>query len=237
MDNYQALLPYFIQIIYLYFMLNDRSIKNKLFQNWCQLLQNFDINQTAIEKTFTQIVAAYSTPNRYYHNLEHINHVLEVIQTLESQIEDLKTVQFAAWFHDIVYDTKAKDNEEKSAEYADEVLLSLSIPSDVIKNVKNLILATKNHQALNNDSDAQILQDADLAILSSNPNEYSKYTHAIRQEYIWIPEAEYITARKQILQNFLQRENIYFTKSIQQTKEKIARNNLETEINSNNFRF
>ena len=90
MDNHQALLSYFIQIIYLYFILNNRSITNKLFQNWCQLLQSFDINQAAIEKTFTQIVSAYSTPNRYYHNLEHVNHVLEVIQTLESQTEDLE---------------------------------------------------------------------------------------------------------------------------------------------------
>ncbi|WP_414624836.1 hypothetical protein [Calothrix sp. CCY 0018] len=215
-------------------MLNSNQITDKLFQNWHELLQNFNINKTASEKTFTQIVAAYSTPNRYYHNLEHIHHVLEVIQTLESQTEDLetKTVQLAAWFHDVVYNSKANDNEQKSAEYADKVLLSLSIPSDIIKNVKNLILATKNHQALTNDFDAQILLDADLAILSSNPNEYSKYTHAIRQEYIWVPEAKYFAARKQILQNFLQRENIYFTELMQQTKEKIARNNLETEINS-----
>ncbi|MGB3636904.1 MAG: hypothetical protein WBA39_04840 [Rivularia sp. (in: cyanobacteria)] len=213
-------------------MPNSNQITDKLFQNWHELLQTFDINQAAIEKTFTQIAEAYSTPNRYYHNLEHIHHVLEVIQTLESQNEDLetKTVQLAAWFHDIVYDSKAKDNEEKSAEYADEVLSSLSIPYHVIKNVKSLILTTKNHQPLTKDSDAQILLDADLAILSSNPNEYKNYTYAIRQEYIWVPEVKYFAARKQILQNFLQRENIYFTELMQQTKEKIARINLETEI-------
>ncbi len=223
-------------------MPNSHQVTDKLFQNWCELLQNFDINQTAIEKTFTQIVEAYSTPNRYYHNLEHIHHVLEVIQTLQSQTENLetKTVQLAAWFHDIIYDTKAKDNEERSAQYAVEFLLSLSIPSEVFKNVKNLILATKNHQPLNgvnrNSTAAasltEILLDADLAILSSNPDEYSKYTHAIRQEYIWVPEVEYIAARRRILQNFLQRKNIYFTKLMQQTKDKIARNNLETEIMS-----
>ena len=142
-------------------MLNSNQITDKLFQNWHELLQTFDINQAAIEKTFTQIVEAYSTPNRYYHNLEYIHHVLEVIQTLESQTEDLetKTVQLAAWFHDIVYDSKAKDNEEKSAEYAAEVLLSLSIPPHVIKNVKNLILTTKNHQPLKGAGRSPILTD------------------------------------------------------------------------------
>ncbi len=223
-------------------MPNSNQITDKLFQNWHELLQTFDINQAAIEKTFTQIAEAYSTPNRYYHNLKHIHHVLEVIQTLESQTEDLETetVQLAAWFHDIVYDSKAKDNEEKSAEYADEVLSSLSIPSHVINNVKSLILTTKNHQPLKGvkrsstvaSRHSQILLDADLAILSSNPEEYKNYAHAIRQEYIWVPEVEYIAARKQILENFLQRENIYFTELMQQTKEKIARTNLESEIRS-----
>ncbi|MEA5599382.1 HD domain-containing protein [Rivularia sp. UHCC 0363] len=218
-------------------MSNCDRITDKLFNNWYELVQNFDINQAAAEKSFIQIVAAYSSPNRYYHTLEHINHVLEVIQTLESQTQNLETkaVRLAAWFHDIVYDTKAKDNEEKSAEYGVSVLSSLSIPSDAIKNVKNLILATKNHQALNSDRNAQVLLDADLSILGSNPDEYSKYTHAIRQEYIWVAEVEYFAARKQILQSFLQRENIYFTQIMQQTKEKIARNNIKAEIERLNY--
>ena len=213
-------------------MPNPHEITDKLFQNWCQLLQNFNINQTCVEKTFSQIVEAYSNPNRYYHNLQHIHQVLEVIQTLESQTKyiDINTVQLAAWFHDIVYDTKAKDNEEKSAEYAVKLLSSLSIPSNIIKNVKKLILTTKNHQLSNNDLNAQVLLDADLAILGSNPDKYNQYAQTIRQEYIWVPEAKYFAARKRILENFLQRENIYFTKLMQQTKEKTARNNLNIEI-------
>ena len=213
-------------------MFNSHKIINKLFHNWFELLQNFDISPTSTKQTFNQIVESYSTPNRYYHNLEHIKHILKVIQSLELQTKsfDIKTVKFAAWFHDIVYDTKAKDNEEKSAEYAMEILSSLSIPSDVIKNVKKLILQTKNHCASNTDFNAQVLLDADLAILGSNSDKYSKYTQAIRQEYIWVPKTEYCTARKKILNNFLQRKNIYFTQFMQQTKEELARNNIEIEI-------
>ncbi len=205
---------------------------DKLFDNWSKLLQEFNISQVATKQNFNKIVESYSTPNRYYHNLKHIHHVLEVIESLEFQtkIFETTTVKFAAWFHDIVYDTKAKDNEEKSAEYAMEILSSLSIPSDVIKNVKKLILQTKNHYASNTDFDGQILLDADLAILGSNPAKYCKYTQAIRQEYIWVPDTEYFAARKKILETFLQRDNIYFTQFMQETKEKIARNNIETEI-------
>ena len=66
-------------------MSNSHQITVKLLQNWSELTKNFDINQTATEQTFNQIVEAYSTPNRYYHNLEHIYNVLKVIQTLESE--------------------------------------------------------------------------------------------------------------------------------------------------------
>lgn len=218
-------------------MPNARNIKEKLFQHWCQLLQNFHVNQTAAKKTFTQILLAYSTPNRYYHNLEHIYQVLEVIQTLKNQTQDLKIVQLAAWFHDIVYDTTVKDNEDKSANYAVECLLSLSIPPDVIKNVKRLILTTKNHQAFSNDYDAQVLLDADLAILGSNSSDYRNYTQAIRNEYIWVPELEYFAGRQLVLQNFLQRQNIYFTEIMQQTKEKNARKNLQAEIEEINLKL
>ena len=214
---------------------HDIKYKDKLFQKWRQLLQNFQVNQTAAEKTFNQIVLAYSTPNRFYHNLEHIHQVLEIIQTLEYQTQDLKTIQLAAWFHDIVYDTKAKDNEEKSANYAVECLLALSIPGNVIKNVKRLILTTKNHEALTNDCDARVLLDADLAILGSNPVDYRKYTQKIRKEYIWVTELEYFVGRQKVLQNFLQRQNIYFTQTMQQTKEKNARNNLQAEIEEINI--
>ncbi len=211
-------------------MSNSYEIINQLFLDWDELLQDFNIHQATAKTTFTQIVEAYSNPNRFYHKLEHIHHVLAEIRSLESQTKNSQAVKLAAWFHDIVYDTKAKDNEEKSANYAVELLSSLSVPPNVIRNVEHLILTTKNHQASPNDYDAQILLDADLAILGSKKSEYNQYTQAIRQEYIWVPEAEYFAARKKVLEKFMQRKNIYFTQLMQQAKEQTARNNIKAEI-------
>ncbi|BAZ86821.1 hypothetical protein NIES806_30370 [Dolichospermum compactum NIES-806] len=41
--------------------------------------------------------------------------------------------------------------------------------------------------------------------------EYQAYSQAIRQEYAWVSELEYIIGRKQVLERFWQREKIYFT--------------------------
>ncbi|MEO3706779.1 hypothetical protein [Trichormus azollae] len=50
---------------------------------------------------------------------------------------------------------------------------TLAIPANTITKVKNLIMATKNHQA--HDIDSQVLLDADLAILATESVEYQKY--------------------------------------------------------------
>ncbi|MBW4613337.1 MAG: hypothetical protein KME21_08650 [Desmonostoc vinosum HA7617-LM4] len=203
---------------------------NSLFLNWQQTLQPFEVDPITVEKVFTYLVEAYSNPNRHYHTLKHIHHVLNTIQTLQAHTNDLIAVQLAAWFHDVVYDTQSPNNEEKSANYAVQWLSSLGIPANTITYVTRLILNTKHHQAAVDDFDSQVLLDADLAILATPPIRYQEYAHAIRQEYIWIPQAEYRVGRRQVLEKFLQRQRIYFTPLMFDTKENIARLNIKAEI-------
>jgi predicted metal-dependent HD superfamily phosphohydrolase len=174
--------------------------------HWKTLLQQFMVEAMLSEKVFLDLVIAYSSAGRVYHTLNHIQQVLKTIEQMRSLTLNLPTIQLAAWFHDVIYDSITKDNEEKSAEYAEVVLNSLKIPKTIIAQVKNLILYTKTHQAPAADIDSQILLDADLAIFGSTESEYRDYAHAIRQEYSWVSDAEYRFRRKQVLQNFLQRK-------------------------------
>jgi predicted metal-dependent HD superfamily phosphohydrolase len=201
-----------------------------MFDNWQRLLELFGIEQIVAEKTYMQIVEAYSTPSRYYHTLAHIQQVLATIQSLKNQVRDLPAVLFAAWFHDIIYDSQAANNEENSAEYTREFLTLLNIPSQTIFDVQRLILSTKSHQTQSNDCDNIVLLDADLAILGSNRENYQEYMQAIRQEYAWVPEIEYIAGRRKILKGFLQRPRIYSTDELFSLLEISARENIQAEI-------
>ncbi|MBD6620361.1 hypothetical protein FNW02_32405 [Komarekiella sp. 'clone 1'] len=201
-----------------------------LLSSWQHTLKLFDVDQAAAKKAFTQLTEAYSNPSRHYHTLKHIAHVLSTIETLQAYTQDLAAIQLAAWFHDVVYDTQAKDNEEKSANSACELLSNLGIPANTIAHVTHLILSTKYHQAAVDDYDSQVLLDADLAILAVNPVLYQEYTQAIRQEYAWVSQAEYINGRRQILERFLQRSRIYFTDLMFEVAEQFARSNLKAEI-------
>jgi len=205
-------------------------IQEKLFLYWQQTIKPFHIENILANQAFTDLVNTYSQPYRHYHNLKHLDHVLSTINTLQIYAQDLPSVKLAAWFHDIIYNTHAQDNEDKSADYAANILENLGIPTSNINTVHQLILNTKNHQS--NDLDSQVLLDADLAILAAKPVEYQEYAQAIRQEYAWVSELEYITGRRQVLKGFLQRERIYFTPLMFESGEKSARDNLEREINN-----
>ena len=205
-------------------------MSDNMFDNWQRLLELFGIERIAVEKTYMQIVEAYSTPGRHYHTLAHIQQVLATIQSLENQVRDLPTVLFATWFHDIIYDNQAANNEENSAEYARDFLTLLNIPNQIIINVSRLILSTKYHQIAWNDFDNKVLLDADLAILGTSRENYREYMQAIRQEYAWVPKKEYIVGRKTILEGFLKRPRIYLTEELSTLLEVSARENIQAEI-------
>lgn len=202
-----------------------------LLQNkWRRLLRLFEIDENIINQTFGEIAIVYECQGRYYHNLKHIKEVLEIIDNLSTKYKLDASLQFAAWFHDIVYDTQAHDNEEKSAEYARNLLLLLNIPSSTIDNTCRLILTTKHHKASSDDLESQILLDADLAILGCNPERYCEYMLGIRYEYSWAPEKDYNSKRSEVLQKFLQRARIFSTLELYQQFELRARNNITDEI-------
>ena len=199
---------------------------------WDSLLLPFQVDINISHKVFFDLFTAYSSPTRFYHNLAHILQVLETIDLMRSLSENLVAIQFAAWFHDVIYDPKAKDNEEKSAEYAADKLKILGINPEIIDPVIRLILTTKKHQPPANDIDSRILLDADLSILGATTAEYRNYAKAIKREYAWLSEREYVLGRKQVLENFLKRERIYHTPQMFAALESKARHNIQEEIES-----
>jgi hypothetical protein len=70
---------------------------------------------------------------------------------------NLNAVKLAAWLHDVIYESKASDNEERSAEYAERLCEELAIPEG--QQVAALVRMTKTHDA-GDDVDGQMLERA-----------------------------------------------------------------------------
>ena len=149
----------------------------------------------------------------------------------KESLTDADLVLFAIWFHDIIYKSSKKDNEDKSAEFAKEILSKFSLSHDEVKKVVDLIESTKAHQLeVLNDLDNAFLLDFDLSILGQEWNVYEVYIQNIRKEYSIYPDFLYKPGRKKVLQSFLHRETLFFTEKYQNLYEKQARKNLEREI-------
>jgi predicted metal-dependent HD superfamily phosphohydrolase len=189
-----------------------------------------DPNKQEIDRIFQSIVIAYTQPDRHYHNLQHIHHVLTTLDRFAHRLQDPMSVTLAAWFHDVIYDSRSTDNETKSAKLAGELLQDIGISIETIDRVQQLILATKGHQAEIDDNDLCIFLDADLAILGVNPERYQIYARSIRREYSWVSDELYREGRKQVLESFLQRQRLYHTDSLFDELESRARLNIQTEI-------
>ena len=203
---------------------------NWLKSEWHNLTKNY-CDSTLEESLWTDIESRYTTKNRHYHNLFHIFNMLKQLNETQTEIKDLDSLKFAIWYHDIIYKSTKKDNEEKSALFALERLKKINFEPERAQLTETLIVSTKKHNILlTQNTDNAVLLDLDLSILGTDWNTYKKYISNIRQEYKVYPDFMYNPGRKKVLNHFLERENLYFTEHYKQQYEQQARENLSHEI-------
>ncbi len=186
-------------------------------------------NGAVVELCWLEIEKAYSGKKRHYHNLTHLEQLWQQLLPLKAEITDWDTLLFSLFYHDIVYNVRHQDNEEKSAELAKQRLQALSYPPTKTDKCVAQILATKSH-ALSPDLDTNLFTDADLAILGQDWPTYHRYTQQVRREYSIYPDLLYKPGRKKVLQHFLNMERIFKTAHFFDLYEKVARANLSREI-------
>lgn len=199
---------------------------------WVRLLEVYRVAPERCLPVFDLLAAAYSSPERHYHNLEHLGEMFRVAGRLAHDAADPAAIQLAIWFHDAVYDSRAKDNEARSAEVAVDLLGPIGVPGATIERVTRLVRATAHLNSPDPppDTDTAILLDADLAILGASEERYMRYAADIRKEYAWVPDAAYREGRMAVLTMFLARPRIYFRQIMFEEGEGRARANMTREM-------
>ena len=187
------------------------------------------LNESKSIQLYESITKAYSEPHRYYHTLKHIYNMFESIKFYVGSSTKYSLLFLSCLYHDVIYDTHSFTNEEDSFKKL-EMDFYTHLLDDEIQECKNLILATKKHLLLENYYEFKIFLDSDLLILGSDTDVYNKYSQAIRKEYIWVDETIYIKERVKVLENFLNRETIYYSDIFKHKYEYMARENLLLEI-------
>jgi len=183
-----------------------------------------------IEET---VFRAYLQKGRFYHGISHIFSMLSLFESVKHRIHDPTTVELAIWFHDIVYDPYASDNEEKSAQVFANSSYAHNCGEKTTNKIIRFILATKNHHAVDNNEnldsteleDLKIFLDLDLSILGKSRFEYSVYAHNIKREYCDVEDFIYL--RVAFLEKMKKSGKIFHTDLFDT---EVALRNIEWEI-------
>jgi predicted metal-dependent HD superfamily phosphohydrolase len=195
-------------------------------ERWVSLATVFGARET--NDWYERLTAAYSEPQRHYHNQRHIVECLREFDGARALLQNPARVELAIWFHDAVYAPRASDNEEQSAELAEQFLRSAGASDETCAVVKRLVMATKHHAATT--PDEALLIDIDLSILGQDRERFAEYERQIREEYSWVPASVFAEKRSEILQRFLARARIYTSEHFFNRYETRARQNLQWSI-------
>lgn len=225
-------------------MINDINEKliRQLEARWRNLLKSYQIDQQVGIPLFQEILAAYSEPHRHYHNLSHLNHMFQELETYEVDSCEVgpasrvtNEMLWAVWYHDFIYKPGASSNEKKSAIKAKESMRKLKIQQASIDKVIELIITTENHQSNSDCINTQLFLDADMAVLGTDQANYLRYCEAIRQEHSGIPDFLFNRGRKQFLISVLKQETIFVSSYFGEKYELKARTNIEAELSQLNL--
>lgn len=213
---------------------------SELQTRWVALWNRIGFRENP-EEQFARLEGSYSEPPRAYHNLVNVHQCLRQLDRVRHLADSAKALELALWFHDSIYDPQRHDNEERSAELAQEILFSkLHSPTAweksaqkviplLVREVKLLILATK-HNAPPQGINASLIVDIDLSILGESVEAYDVFERQIAEEYRFVDKRSFAKGRAAVLRGFLERPYIYNTELFRQRFEANARKNLKCAI-------
>ncbi|MDO4258088.1 MAG: hypothetical protein Q4C87_01055 [Actinomycetaceae bacterium] len=184
------------------------------------------------------LVSRWNEPGRHHHTIHHLINVLARIDELASITHDADVLRVSCWYHGAFLNRALEvrvlgmDPEAMCApciEHTNSRLTALGVSDDVVVRVAELLKALVIHHAPRSDLDAQVLLDADLAMLAESPQVYKKYREALREEFTDLDDLTYWRARRRVVRKFLSKDAL-FQSPLGQMWEEAARSNLEMEL-------
>jgi pantetheine-phosphate adenylyltransferase len=167
-----------------------------LYVSYSSLLAEYGVHDIA------PVAQAWREPHRYYHTEVHLQKLLDEIAQLaqagDLTQEEKEILQVVAFFHDWVYDVKATDNEEQSA----QVFMQYAQEHENAITIRDIILATKDHQA--DDRLGRVFCALDMRVVThSSFIELLEWERQIFKEYQCFDYSLYKTGRLNILNKFI----------------------------------
>lgn len=176
------------------------------------------------------VLLNYTKYGRYYHNFAHVGGMFMGLYTFFPEHDNNQALKYAIAYHDCIYEAGAQDNEFRSAIAAGEELKAQGVYSDTIREAQRLIMLTQTHTTSDDDEVGKVIIDLDLAGLGSIERFYDRNTANVRKEYWLLSDEAWKAGRKQFIQSFLERDNIFLTEKGREMWQLQARVNMTREL-------
>ena len=204
--------------------MNDAALRNRFALLWTRLGAHREVGPL-----LDALLRGWHEPHRAYHGPDHLRDCLVQLDEapVTGRVHDLAEV--ALWYHDVVYQPGAPDNEARSAEVARTALIRGAAPEGTADEVARLVRLT-DHAAPPQDPVGELVCDVDLSILGRPAEEFDEYERRIREEYRQVPEPLYRAGRARVLGTFLSRDPLFRTEHFRRRYEAAARDNLRRSL-------
>ncbi len=207
------------------------EIKDLQKSGYVERKQVFDSAFFFVKNLYTQ---SELSQFRFYHTWHgHIHDCALEFQQCSEKFQNPGVVFFALVLHDIFYDVKQFDNEEKSAYFGYMLAMSMGFSENFARRASDLILLTKHQTEIDesSDPDAAMFLDIDMCILGKGKKIFDEYTEGIHQEYLrCFGKSEFFSARVLFLETLMKRKQIFHSEFFRQMYEKQARENIAKAI-------
>ncbi|QIG74735.1 putative metal-dependent phosphohydrolase protein [Rhizobium phage RHph_I42] len=177
-----------------------------------------------------ELYLLYTEPHRFYHNIDHIERLLGLMEEHVTNVDGrvLDILAAAILFHDAAYYINSKHNEELSAAYGAGKLRN-QFNSSELNLLERIILATKSHTHSKWDHYLSLpmkaMLDFDLWDIGSDWNTFYQNTVKIRAEFGNVPTEEFARGRRAFFQTLLDSPRIFreFTDREEQARANLVR--------------
>jgi len=186
---------------------------------------------------FLRLRTAWGAERRRYHDLEHLAECLLELDRACAEPALADTAELALWYHDAVYEPRARDCEERGAALLLEDGASLGLPRHRVLAAARCVRATAHLAGPAPRGPAiDLVVDIDLSILGRDVLRFMEFEYTVAEEYADVPEALYFPARGRFLAALLTSPSIFRTDPCRARFEASARANITALLRSPRYR-
>lgn len=200
--------------------MQDR-LKGEFMELWLGVAEDDPANA---EHVFRALMDHYAEPGRHYHTLNHVDHCLGQARLVVGMLPDVNALNLAIWFHDAIYDSRAGDNEARSAALFRDVAGHV-MPIDLVDDVDRLVLVTQSGQVPRR-ADESFMVDIDLSSFGLPWDPFLSDSLAVRAERPHLSDDQYAVQQSRFLTALLRRDAVYSTDFFRARYELVARSNI-----------